>query len=120
MRISITIYPSLSMAGTENSVPIALDALTRKIRARSATPHVGDRLDMTDENGCNVGTYSVDAGHAPSKEDWMLSARELCDKYGARGEHPEASREEWKDEVASGESQLGYWDWVVVEIDPGD
>lgn len=48
-----------------------------------------------------------------------LSAGQLAEKYGTDsswGEHPEFSRGTWQDEVATGDVQSGYWDWVVSQI----
>jgi hypothetical protein len=33
------------------------------------------------------------------------------------GEHPVHTRTEWQDEVAAGDTQRGYWDWVQAMIE---
>lgn len=33
-------------------------------------------------------------------------------RQNPQGEHPQFPRFYWKKEVANGETQLGYWEWV--------
>ena len=42
---------------------------------------------------------------------------QLVEEYGWWNEHPKYPREEWKDEVASGNTLSGYWLWVANFID---
>lgn len=32
-------------------------------------------------------------------------------------EHPEWSREEWREAVSRGDTQRGYWDWVAYQVE---
>ena len=37
-------------------------------------------------------------------------------QYGPDGEHPEFQRDDWRSAVAFNETQLGYWEWVVHQV----
>lgn len=41
----------------------------------------------------------------------------LTGEYGLWGEHPEHTRSEWGVEAHRGDTNLGYWEWVVHQID---
>jgi len=45
----------------------------------------------------------------------MASVDALIDKYGYWGEHPEYPVEEWRNEVANGDTKKGYWEWVYAQ-----
>jgi hypothetical protein len=36
---------------------------------------------------------------------------------GAWGEHSDLPVEDWQHEVANGDTRLGYWEWVAVQLD---
>jgi len=65
-----------------------------------------------DNHGISIRDFEDDTG---------LTVVELADKYageaGAWGEHPRFARHEWRLEVCSEDTQLGYWDWVVSQIE---
>lgn len=47
------------------------------------------------------------------------SSRDLEIKYTGShspGEHPQFSREDWRDEVAAEDTDLGYWDWAFNKV----
>lgn len=49
-----------------------------------------------------------------------MTPQQLSDKYSGPhswGAHPKFSRFDWRQEVASESTQLGYWDWVAAQID---
>ena len=49
-----------------------------------------------------------------------LTADQLSQRYDEGlnwGEHPMFSTDEWRGEVALGNTRTGYWDWVVMQID---
>lgn len=52
------------------------------------------------------------AGHAIRP-----GSAELMDKFGVHGEHPDCSRVQWQHEVANGDTQRGYWDFVAAKLD---
>lgn len=56
----------------------------------------------------------------PVMDDCDMTADELAEKYagpdGTWGEHPEYPRGDWRDEVQTDDTQLGYWDWVVSKL----
>jgi len=35
-------------------------------------------------------------------------------------EHPEHCVEDWQYEVANGDTRLGYWEWVVCQIEAAE
>ncbi|NLA66717.1 MAG: hypothetical protein GX856_00440 [Gammaproteobacteria bacterium] len=51
-------------------------------------------------------------------EDLFLSADQLDVKYNpdGDGEHPWHTRKDWRQEVASESTLLGYWEWVVHKV----
>ena len=51
--------------------------------------------------------------------DSDLSAEQLDDKYNpdGDGQHPEHTREEWIGDVFQGHTLVGYWQWVVKQIE---
>jgi len=51
-----------------------------------------------------------------AKETWISSAL-LQRRYGAWGNHEDYPRPDWQKEVNNGDTSLGYWDWVVQQID---
>ena len=44
----------------------------------------------------------------------------LVEEYGLHGEAPDWSREEWRQEVAERNTQLGYWEWVLHSKEADD
>ena len=44
------------------------------------------------------------------------SVDELIAQFGAWGEHPSYDRAGWQYEVANGDTQSGYWDYVVAKL----
>ena len=59
---------------------------------------------------------------APRAET-ALTVLELEDKYtgGAGwGEHPDWPRQDWRQEVASEDTQVGYWEWVFNKVQSED
>ncbi|GAB0154619.1 hypothetical protein [Marinobacterium sp. BA1] len=58
-----------------------------------------------------------------SKPDHQLNAEELQAKYEALdtsegwAQHPRYEREDWQHEAAEGNTQLGYWDWVMHALE---
>ena len=41
-----------------------------------------------------------------------MTAKQLEKKYGRWSSHPDIPVEDWKSEVANGDTRLGYWEWV--------
>jgi len=42
---------------------------------------------------------------------------ELIARFGPHGEHPDHPRSDWKYEVANGDTQRGYWDYVAAKLE---
>lgn len=51
----------------------------------------------------------------PEDSDFGRSADELEARYGA--EHPSFTREDWQQDVAKGDTRLGYWAWVMHNVE---
>ena len=52
--------------------------------------------------------------------DLDLTPDQLSEKYNSElgeGEHPVYTRWDWRQEVASGSTIRGYWDWVAAQIE---
>jgi len=48
-------------------------------------------------------------------------AKILARKHGGHwGEHPEHSQYEWVIDVSENNTRLGYWDWVLDQIDANE
>jgi hypothetical protein len=41
----------------------------------------------------------------------------LKNKYGHWGHHPDKLIEDWRYEVANGDTRRGYWEWVAAQLD---
>lgn len=54
-----------------------------------------------------------------SKSENGMTAEDLVDKYSAQGNHPDHPRDLWFADVASKETQLGYWAWVEARLSSG-
>lgn len=58
-----------------------------------------------------------------ARADHLLSAEELFQKYATErdnGEHPRHLRRDWRHDVAEDNTLLGYWQWVVSQIEEED
>lgn len=54
------------------------------------------------------------------RADFSLSAYQLREKYDTEkgwGSHPKFTMEDWQFEVSEGNTRVGYWDWVEVQIE---
>lgn len=47
--------------------------------------------------------------------DFGLNAAQLEHKHGE--EHPDYTREDWREEVENGDTRLGYWEWVMHQVE---
>jgi hypothetical protein len=46
-----------------------------------------------------------------------MAAKDLMKKYGGVwSEHPDFPSEDWRYQVQSGDTRLGYWDWVAENL----
>lgn len=73
-----------------------------------------------DDNGKEWLDYQVIFRQRPGPEpkaEHLLDADELCKKYGSWGEHPNHPVTDWQAQVTDGDTRLGYWDWLVVELE---
>lgn len=55
-------------------------------------------------------------------EDLGMTAEELDGKYNLNGdgEHPEYTRQSWREAVGAQQTISGYWDWVCHQIATDD
>lgn len=54
--------------------------------------------------------------------DELQAANELQSRFepndeGSWGEHPNYPMDDWRDEVNQGHTRLGYWVWVVHQLE---
>lgn len=42
---------------------------------------------------------------------------ELMSRFSPHGEHPQHPRSDWRYEVANGDTQRGYWEYVAAKLD---
>jgi len=75
----------------------------------------GDTLGTLDSHAHTVSVWEVGEGTG----DFGLTADQLDAKYNpaGNGEHPDYPREAWREEVAADATLLGYWLWVVHQIE---
>lgn len=88
-------------------------ALMRIQNALNSSPKWNaDTLDAVAAEVRAAGLPLLDA------EDAMLNAEELEEKYSPTGggEHPLFKREDWRTAVNSDDTLLGYWGWVVNQL----
>jgi hypothetical protein len=66
----------------------------------------------------------IDRGMIRGSLDIIEAAREphlLAEQHGGTwGEHPDHSRSAWRLEVEAEGTSLGYWDWVIAQIEQAD
>jgi len=51
------------------------------------------------------------------KSERPLTPAQLMSQFGEWGEHPKFPRSDWQYEVANGDTQRGYWDFVAAKLD---
>ena len=88
-------------------------ALMRIQNALNSSPKWNaDTLDAVAAQVRAAGLPLLDA------DDAALSAEELEEKYSPTGggEHPLFKREDWRTAVNSDDTLLGYWGWVVNQL----
>ena len=88
-------------------------ALMRIQNALNSSPKWNaDTLDAVAAEVRAAGLPLLDA------EDAALNAEELEEKYSPTGggEHPLFKREDWRTAVNSDDTLLGYWGWVVNQL----
>jgi hypothetical protein len=49
-----------------------------------------------------------------------VNSERLTFEFGHWGEHPQYGRADWKYEVANGDTQRGYWDYVAAKLEEED
>jgi hypothetical protein len=52
-----------------------------------------------------------------AKKKALLDAAIAHRDSASHESHEEYTREEWKDDVQAGDTQLGYWDWVIHNLE---
>ena len=86
------------------------DAFLELLSINNATRDADGRYNVA------VDRLLIELNHRPE-------ALDLADKHGFWTDHPELesgrsiSAEGWLCEVANGSTRLGYWDWVVRQLD---
>lgn len=70
---------------------------------------------MPDRDGYYANELPITPPPIPG-EDFMLSAARLKAKYARQGEHPLFPNLAWRDEVADGFTEEGYWEWVADSV----
>jgi hypothetical protein len=53
-----------------------------------------------------------------AQTDWRAYVDSIMKKNGGYwGDHPNYPSDEWQDEIANGDTRLGYWEWVAKQLD---
>jgi hypothetical protein len=64
----------------------------------------------------DIDYHAVCESNTPLPEgDFGLTAEQLEAKHGQ--EHPEYTRADWSNDVSQGDTKLGYWDWVLHNVE---
>lgn len=103
------------------------------ITLRKAGPQLNTALRLFPINTVGISTTSfieipvdraqevahvlVRAAQQATGTSGPLSVEDLMDKYGPWNEHPVYGRFDWKQLVASSETQRGYWSWVEAMLE---
>lgn len=100
------------MAAIQNARNL-LRLITDRLDGKEWSPDVLEAIaDLIRSYGIPVRDFEDDTG---------LTAEQLAAKYdehdGGWGDHPRFDRAEWLLGVCSRDTQLGYWDWVVSQIE---
>lgn len=73
--------------------------------------HEGDEVQISVFETVPMVAPSAKALQAPS-------AAELAEQHGGVwGEHPAHPVEDWRYQIANGDTRQGYWDWVAAEVE---
>lgn len=72
---------------------------------------------MINEQILKVLSDKEDLAQLEVAQETAKKILELKKIHGKYGQHPSVSRSDWKVDVASGKSQLGYWETVVKLMD---
>lgn len=118
VRIRITSIVSLThcivIFGQDLTTPAGYDAVAIYDKV---TGNVTRHVDVMTVHGLiNAYISKVDRCE---EEDEDMTAEDLIGKYGAHGRHPNHPRDLWFAEVATRETQLGYWAWVESRLSSG-
>ena len=101
---------------SEDQLKAAADCVLALMRIQDALNRApawdADTLDAVAEQVRAAGLPLLDA------DDASLDAEELEEKYSPTGggEHPLFKREDWRTAVNSDDTLLGYWGWVVNQL----
>ena len=57
--------------------------------------------------------------HPTHKGSKRVHATRKMESRDVWGEHPTYQRSDWRQEVSGNDTNLGYWDWVVQQIEAG-
>lgn len=63
----------------------------------------------------NQHIHHLDRGGEVPEGDFGRTAAQLEARYV--NEHPSYTRQDWRDEAGGGDTQLGYWDWVIPQAE---
>jgi hypothetical protein len=77
-----------------------------------------DELDILN-NGTDDerGSLAEQLGIDMEEIDIFDPADELVARYGSWGQDDRYPRADWQREVSNGETNLGYWDWLLQQYD---
>jgi hypothetical protein len=80
-----------------------------------------DQLDILN-NGANDerGSLAEQLGIDMEEIDILDPADELVARYGSWGQDERYPRIDWRREVSEGDTNLGYWDWLLQQYDIHD
>ena len=98
---------------------MALDGLTEYADPELSRARWKEEVN---KNYCSCGywwwvgqaLYAKSLGHAVSYWDTEVQVLVNGDAWS---EHPKFPRQDWRAEVAAGDSQRGYWDWVNGQLE---
>ncbi len=89
---------------------------------RSALDVIFNAVPQHTQEGLRYGCHcDLDPCFSQTAEgDFGLSLAQLEAKYSsgdAWGQHPDYPREDWQYDVSNGDTRLGYWEWVLHNVE---
>ena len=109
----ITITVSAPTDLTEDQVVILIQRLIDcGLSDATDTVNEGEGDLETAEAALNLNISAPEIDKTYPMEQAIKNIEAQCGR-----EHPEWTRDEWQSDVAAGDTRLGYWEWVIHQLE---
>lgn len=95
-----------------------LEKALKDIRSLSSINDAGDDEEYAYQAELESARAYLGIEETPASTptgDFGLNAAQLEHKHGE--EHPDYTREDWREEVENGDTRLCYWEWVMHQVE---